>query len=96
MDHLLHHCSYAYSLWTLVFCTYGVFWLMPKQVVELLDSWNKGVGWHQTELFIYLFRRGAILLGITCTIWRKQNHRTLKGDEHSILELKRFFLLSLS
>ena len=35
-----------------MFCTYGVFWLMPKQVVELLDSWNKGVGWHQTELFI--------------------------------------------
>ena len=43
MYHLLR-CSYAQSLWTLVFSMFGVSWVMPKQVVELLACWNGGRG----------------------------------------------------
>ena len=68
-----------------MFCMYGVFWLMPKQV-ELLDSWNNGVGWHQTELFIYLFRRGLF-----CWV-----SRALFGENGTIELLRETNIPSLS
>jgi hypothetical protein len=36
-----------------------------------------------------------LTLSIMWTIWRERNQRTFKGVEYSIVELKRFFLLSL-
>ena len=36
VDHLLFHCDIAYEIWTLTFSVFGVQWVMPKSVVELL------------------------------------------------------------
>lgn len=36
-----------YSLWTFVFSLIGVSWVMPKQMVNLLACWRRGVGWHR-------------------------------------------------
>ena len=44
VGHLLLCCSYAYNLWTFVFSIFRVSWVMPKQVVDLLACWNRGVG----------------------------------------------------
>ena len=44
VGHLLLCCSYAYNLWTFVFSLFRVSWVMPKQVVDLLACWNRGVG----------------------------------------------------
>lgn len=40
MDHLLLHCAYARELWSLVLCLYGVQWVMPNKVVDLLACWT--------------------------------------------------------
>ena len=40
MDHLLLHCTVARELWTTVFSLFGVYWAMPKSVMELLASWK--------------------------------------------------------
>lgn len=37
MDHLLLHCDVAQELWTLLFCMFGILWVMPKTEVELLE-----------------------------------------------------------
>ena len=44
VGHLLLFCSYACNLWTFVFSLFGISWVMPKQVVDLLVCWNRGVG----------------------------------------------------
>ena len=44
MDHLLIHCLFAFSLRSFVFSLFGISWVMPKQVVEFLACWLRGVG----------------------------------------------------
>lgn len=47
MDHLLR-CAYVHNLWSLVFCMFGVHWVMPWRVVDLLACWKGDFGGHQT------------------------------------------------
>ena len=70
VGHLLLCCSYAYNLWTFVFSLFGVSWVMPKQVVDLLACWNRGVGgrcWAAViwgaipQCIMWLFRENIIL-----------------------------------
>ena len=36
VDHLLLHCPIAYKLWSMVFCLFGIHWVMPYKVSKLL------------------------------------------------------------
>uniref|UniRef100_A0A2N9F8F9 Reverse transcriptase zinc-binding domain-containing protein n=1 Tax=Fagus sylvatica TaxID=28930 RepID=A0A2N9F8F9_FAGSY len=36
IDHLLLHCPYAKELWDMIFVLFGIHWVMPKQVIEVL------------------------------------------------------------
>ena len=38
-NHLLLHCETAQSLWSMVFCLFGVVWVMLRSVVEVMASW---------------------------------------------------------
>ena len=44
MDHFLLHCPIAYELWSMVFCLFGIHWVMPYKVSELLASWQGKFG----------------------------------------------------
>jgi hypothetical protein len=46
IGHLLLHCTLAQTLWSLVFCLFGISWVMPAQVTELLAGWicDFGIG----------------------------------------------------
>ncbi len=35
-DHLLLHCAFASELWSMVFCLFGLQWVMPERVVDFL------------------------------------------------------------
>jgi hypothetical protein len=39
IDDLLHY-EVAKELWTSIFSIFGVEWVMPKRVIELLDCWR--------------------------------------------------------
>ena len=39
-NHLLLHCSLARDLWSTLFSLFGVAWVMPSGVVELLACWS--------------------------------------------------------
>ena len=46
VEYLLIYCSYAYivnGLLSFVFSLFGVSWMMPKHVMELLVCWNWGI-----------------------------------------------------
>uniref|UniRef100_A0A2N9HDV0 Reverse transcriptase zinc-binding domain-containing protein n=1 Tax=Fagus sylvatica TaxID=28930 RepID=A0A2N9HDV0_FAGSY len=44
INHLLLHCLVARDLWNLVCCLFGVSWVMPSGVVDLLFCWNGSLG----------------------------------------------------
>ena len=39
VDHLLLHCEIAYDLWSAFFGGFGLSWVMPRQVFDLLACW---------------------------------------------------------
>ena len=39
VNHLLLHCPIVGELWSMVYTLFGVSWVMPKEVVELLAIW---------------------------------------------------------
>jgi hypothetical protein len=45
MDHLLLHCEVARDLWSYIFSLFGIEWVMPRMVLELLTSWGPSVGY---------------------------------------------------
>ena len=46
VDHFLLQCPIAYELWSMVFCLFGIHWLMLYKVSELLASWQGKFGMH--------------------------------------------------
>ena len=45
IDHLFLHCKVANELWDLVLSLFGMHWVMPRRVVDLLACWQGGLGW---------------------------------------------------
>jgi hypothetical protein len=39
VNHLLLHCHVAQELWTLILNVFGVSWVMPRGVSDLLACW---------------------------------------------------------
>jgi hypothetical protein len=39
IGHLLLHCEVARELWSYILSLFGVEWVMPRQVLDLLTSW---------------------------------------------------------
>jgi hypothetical protein len=39
VDHLLLHCEVASALWSAIFCSFGMSWVMPRWVSKLFASW---------------------------------------------------------
>ena len=62
-NHLLLHCVVAQSLWSIMFCLFGVFWVMPYRVVDLMTSWMGS------------FHRDAIPLCVMWVLWCKRVRR---------------------
>ena len=56
MDHLLLHCDFVQSLWSLVFCLFRLQWVTPKRVDDLLACWKGGFGrYHSADIWGYPF-----------------------------------------
>ena len=90
MDHLLLHCPLTCELQSLVFCLFGLHWVMPLKVIEVFKSWQCKFGRHCN---IDLWRLVPHYL-MWC-IWRERNVRCFEGCEQPLLEIKSFFLYTL-
>jgi len=40
VDHLLLHCEEVSQLWSFAFRLFGVAWVLPKKVIDLLVGWR--------------------------------------------------------
>ena len=60
MDHLLLHCGKAYRLWSLVFSSFGISWVLPRSIVDtLFHCWN-WPGKHSSSIWN---------LALLCLMW---------------------------
>jgi hypothetical protein len=89
VDHLLLHCGVARALWNAFFDRFGLCWVMPGSVKELLTSWwssgrsRSAVVWKMVPLCI-----------MWC-IWSERNLRCFEDSSRSIEDLLHVFLFTL-
>jgi hypothetical protein len=51
-DHFLLHCDVAQGLWSMMFCLFGLHWVIPARVVDLLACWM-GVLWKSRQAALW-------------------------------------------
>ena len=88
IDHLLLHCSIASEMWSMIFCLFGICWVMPQRVADLLDFWSCNFKQHRNIVIWRIVPRCLMWC-----IWRERNSRSFEDCERSILEFKSFFFL---
>jgi hypothetical protein len=89
IDHLLLHCEVARDLWSSLFNLFGVDWVMPRRVRELLVSWG---GQEGCRNILEVWRLAPLCL-MWC-IWRERNARNFENRETSVEELKKIIFNS--
>ena len=90
VDHLFLHCALARELWTMVFSLFGMHWVMPRRIVDVLACWQGRLGRHKNWVLW-----NAIPHCVLWCIWRERNDRTFEGCERNILDLKILLLRTL-
>ena len=92
VDHLLLHCPIALELWNVVFCLFGLHWVMPMTVIHMFmfSAWQGSFGKHRNISFWKVVPHCIIWY-----LWQERNSRSFEGCEWNILEIKAFFLLTL-
>ena len=90
VDHLLLRCPIASDLWSMVLGLFGVYWVMPKSVVELLACWQGRFGRHWNgHVWMVIPHR------LMWCIWKEMNSKSFEDTERSMLDLKLFFFRTL-
>ena len=90
IDHVLLHCEKARTLWALLFSMFGVQWVLPATVKEMLLGWN--------GTFVGKKRKGVWRASPLClfwTVWKARNKVAFEEEELSIQRLKFSFVYFL-
>ena len=77
-------------MWSVVFCLFGICWVIPQRVVDLLDSWSCNFRRHHN---IAIWR--IVPHYLMWCIWQERNNRSFEGCERSILQFKSFYFFTL-
>ena len=77
VDHLLLHCEMAYQLWSFVFITFGLSWVIPRLIPDLLFGWWNWLGKHSSQIW------NLVPLCILWCIWVEGNQRTFEDLDSS-------------
>ena len=82
------YTEYTGELWSLVFCLFGVLWVMPHKVLDLLASWKGRVANNVMMKF------GMLYLYVICKPFGESltNNRAFEGSEWSTTDLKMILL----
>jgi hypothetical protein len=89
VDHLLLHCVTASALWNAFFARFGLCWVMPRTVKELIACWWSGS--RTRSAVVWKMVPHCILW----CIWRERNNRCFEDLASSPEELLHYFLFSL-
>ena len=84
MDHLLLFCPIAHSLWMYMLRLFGIEWVMPSLVVDLLFCWYHWLGKHSSDIWDLV--PGYLMW----TIWAERNRRSFEDEEKTVVQLLEF------
>ena len=87
VNHLMIHCEYAQELWSMIFCMFGISWVMPQTVYALLHCWRRKGSAHIVW--------NVIPSCLMWLLWRERNQRAFKDSERHSAELKLILLRTL-
>ena len=68
VDHLLLHCPFLREVWDMVFALFGVHWVMPWRVIDLIAFWQGHFGRHRLSAIWK-----CIPICLMWCIWRERN-----------------------
>ncbi|KAJ9677624.1 hypothetical protein PVL29_022550 [Vitis rotundifolia] len=89
-NHILIHCGKTRELWTLLLSSFGVVWVFPDSVRNMLLEWKiKGLGKKRSVVWIM-----APICLFWC-IWGERNRRTFQEEELPATSLRNIFFRSL-
>ena len=89
VNHLLLHCGKAYQLWSLVFRSFGISWVLPRSIADTLFSWWNWFGKHSSSVW------NLAPLCLMWCIWRERNWCTFEDRDKSNDQLLAYFSCSL-
>ena len=84
VDHLLLFCPIAHSLWMYMIRLFGIKWVMPGLVVDLLFCWYHWLGKHSSDIWDLV--PGCLMW----TIWTEQNRRSFEDEGKIVVQLLEF------
>jgi hypothetical protein len=90
VDHLLLHCIIAHEMWSMLFGLFGISWVIPRNVLGLLDCWQGKFGRHRNWGAWH-----AVLHYLMWCLWQERNGQKFEDRERSIVELKLLFFRTL-
>ena len=77
VNHLLLYCGKAFQLWSLVFRSFGISWVLPRSIADTLFGWWNWFGKHSSRVW------NLAPLCLMWCIWRKRNWRTFEDRDKS-------------
>ena len=81
MDHLLLFCPIAHSLWTHMLRLFGIEWVMPGSVADLLFCWYHWLGKHSSDIW------NLVPSCLMWTIWIERNQRSFEDKGKTVVQL---------
>jgi hypothetical protein len=75
VDHLLLHCVVAFALWYSLFNLFGLSWVIPQRVMNLLACWwslgqsRSATVWKMASTCLFWY------------LWRERNNRSFEDVE---------------
>ena len=89
-NHIILHCTVVKSIWEITLAIFGVQWVFPESVLEVLLSWRGS--------FVRKKRKkiwNSIPLCIFWTVWKEKNRLAFRGGSLDIQKFKNFFVCNL-
>jgi hypothetical protein len=90
ISHLLMHCSAAREVWLFIFNIFGIQWVMPSGVLDLLSCWRDSC--HSVRIWKLW---DMVPLCVFWCLWWERNARSFEGTERNLIEVKGTVLRTL-
>ena len=88
-NHLLLHCNVASELWSFIFQSFGIHWVLARRVIDLLFGWRNWFGKHDSGVW------NLVPLCSIWTLWMERNSCIFEDKPSSTDQLKGALVNSL-
>ena len=89
IDHFLLHCEKAHRWWSFVFRSFGISWVLPGSVADLLFDWWNWLGKYLSNIW------NLVPLCLMWCIWKERCWQTFEDMDRSDDQLLASFCGSL-